>query len=223
VWSVLLIILHRFTSCFWCGPCCSSFYTGSHRFLVWSVLLIILYMFTSVFGVVRVAHHFIHVHIGFWCGPCCSSFYTGSPLVFGVVRVAHHFIQIHIGFWCGPCCSSFYTGSPLVFGVVRVAHHFIQVHIGFWCGPCCSSLYRFTSGFCCGPKLTSSVPWLVPRLKEQMNTNLSHNRNYSSILAILQITSYAIGVYIALLFTCQLHESLIKLYFKQFFIFQLKF
>jgi hypothetical protein len=30
-----------------------------------------------------------------------------------------------------------------------------------------------------------------------------------------QIISYALGVYIALLFTCQLHESLIKLYFKQ--------
>jgi hypothetical protein len=42
------------------------------------------------------------------------------------------------------------------------------------------------------------------------------NRNYSAILANLQITSYALGVYIALLFTCQLHESLIKLYFKQF-------
>ena len=50
-----------------------------------------------------------------------------------------------------------------------------------------------------------------------------HNRNYSAILATLQITSYALGVYIALLFTCQLHESLIKLYFEQFFIFQLKF
>ena len=49
------------------------------------------------------------------------------------------------------------------------------------------------------------------------------NRNYSAILATLQITSYALGVYIALLFTCQLHESLIKLYFKQFSIFQLKF
>ena len=47
------------------------------------------------------------------------------------------------------------------------------------------------------------------------------NRNYSAILATLQITSYALGVYIALLFTCQLHESLIKLYFKQFSIFQL--
>ena len=31
------------------------------------------------------------------------------------------------------------------------------------------------------------------------------NRNYSAILATLQITSYALGVYIALLFTCQLH------------------
>ena len=41
------------------------------------------------------------------------------------------------------------------------------------------------------------------------------NRNYSA--------SYALGVEIALLFTCQLHESLIKLYFKQFSIFQLKF
>ena len=49
------------------------------------------------------------------------------------------------------------------------------------------------------------------------------NRNYSAILATLQITSYALGVYIALLFTCQLHESLIKLYLKQFSIFQLKF
>ena len=49
------------------------------------------------------------------------------------------------------------------------------------------------------------------------------NRNYSAILATLQITSYALGVYIALLFTSQLHESLIKLYFKQFSIFQLKF
>ena len=47
------------------------------------------------------------------------------------------------------------------------------------------------------------------------------NRNYSAILATLQITSYALGVYIALLFICQLHESLIKLYFKQFSIFQL--
>ena len=47
------------------------------------------------------------------------------------------------------------------------------------------------------------------------------NRNYSAILATLQITSYALGVYIVLLFTCQLHESLIKLYFKQFSIFQL--
>ena len=34
------------------------------------------------------------------------------------------------------------------------------------------------------------------------------------ILATLQITSYALGVYITLLFTCQLHNSLIKLYFK---------
>jgi hypothetical protein len=41
-------------------------------------------------------------------------------------------------------------------------------------------------------------------------------------LVTLQITSHALGVYIALLFTCQLHESLIKLYFKQFSIFQLK-
>jgi hypothetical protein len=49
------------------------------------------------------------------------------------------------------------------------------------------------------------------------------NRNYSAILATLQITLYALGVLIALLFTCQLHESLIKLYFKQFSIFQLKF
>jgi hypothetical protein len=39
------------------------------------------------------------------------------------------------------------------------------------------------------------------------------NRNYSAILSTLQITSYAIGVQIALLFTCHLHESLIKLYF----------
>ena len=38
-----------------------------------------------------------------------------------------------------------------------------------------------------------------------------------------QIISYALGVYIVLLFTCQLHESLIKLYFKQCSIFQLKF
>jgi hypothetical protein len=36
------------------------------------------------------------------------------------------------------------------------------------------------------------------------------NRNYSAILATLQITSYALGVQIALLFICQLHESLIK-------------
>jgi hypothetical protein len=50
---------------------------------------------------------------------------------------------------------------------------------------------------------------------------LGINRNYSAILATLQITSYTLGVYIALLFTCQLHESLIKLYFKQFSIFQL--
>ena len=47
------------------------------------------------------------------------------------------------------------------------------------------------------------------------------NCNYSSMLAILQITSYALGVLIALLFTCQLHESLIKLYFKKISIFQL--
>ena len=47
------------------------------------------------------------------------------------------------------------------------------------------------------------------------------NRNYSATLATLQITSYALGVQIALLFTCQLHECLIKLYFKQFSIFQL--
>jgi len=47
------------------------------------------------------------------------------------------------------------------------------------------------------------------------------NRSYSAILATLHITSYALGVYIALLFTCQLHESLIKLYFKQLSIFQL--
>ena len=38
---------------------------------------------------------------------------------------------------------------------------------------------------------------------------IENNRNYSAILAALQITSYALGVYIALLFTCQLHESLI--------------
>ena len=50
---------------------------------------------------------------------------------------------------------------------------------------------------------------------------MNFNRNYSAILANLQITSYALGVEIALLFTCQLHESLIKLYFKQFSIFQL--
>ena len=31
------------------------------------------------------------------------------------------------------------------------------------------------------------------------------NRNYSAILATLQITLYALGVYIALLFTCQLY------------------
>jgi len=48
------------------------------------------------------------------------------------------------------------------------------------------------------------------------------NRNYSAILATLQITSYALGVYISLLFTCQLHECLIKLYFNFFSIFQLK-
>jgi hypothetical protein len=50
---------------------------------------------------------------------------------------------------------------------------------------------------------------------------MTDNRNYSAILATLHITSYALGVLIALLFTCQLHESLIKLYFKQFSIFQL--
>ena len=54
----------------------------------------------------------------------------------------------------------------------------------------------------------------------QLETRIA-NRNYSAILATLQITWYALGVYIALLFTCQLHESLIKLYFKQFSIFQL--
>jgi hypothetical protein len=48
------------------------------------------------------------------------------------------------------------------------------------------------------------------------------NRNYSAILATLQITSYALGVYIALLFTCQSHESLIKLYFRQFSIFKIR-
>jgi hypothetical protein len=47
------------------------------------------------------------------------------------------------------------------------------------------------------------------------------NRNYSATLATLQITSYALGVGIALPFTCQLQESLIKLYFKFFSIFQL--
>ena len=47
------------------------------------------------------------------------------------------------------------------------------------------------------------------------------NLNYTAIRATLQITSYALGVCIALLFTCQLHESLIKLYSKQFSIFQL--
>jgi hypothetical protein len=58
---------------------------------------------------------------------------------------------------------------------------------------------------------------------EQITYHFWLNRNYSAILATLQITSYALGVKIALLFTCQLHESLIKLYFKKFSIFQLKF
>jgi hypothetical protein len=49
------------------------------------------------------------------------------------------------------------------------------------------------------------------------------DRNYSAILATLQKTSYALDVYIALLFTCQLRESLIKLYFKQFSTLQLQF
>ena len=49
------------------------------------------------------------------------------------------------------------------------------------------------------------------------NHRENNNRNYSAILATLQITSYALGVYIELLFTCQLHESLIKLYFNFFF------
>jgi hypothetical protein len=44
---------------------------------------------------------------------------------------------------------------------------------------------------------------------EQITYHFWLNRNYSAILALL--------------FTCQLHESLIKLYFKQFSIFQLKF
>jgi hypothetical protein len=57
----------------------------------------------------------------------------------------------------------------------------------------------------------------------QQKELFSVNRNYSAIIATLQITLYALDVYIALLFTCQLHESLIKLYFKQFSIFQLKF
>jgi hypothetical protein len=70
-----------------------------------------------------------------------------------------------------------------------------------------------------GPK--SNRPQLIrPQVK---SATKSFNRSYSAILATLQITSYALGVYIALLFTCQLHESLIELYFKQFSIFQLKF
>ena len=60
-------------------------------------------------------------------------------------------------------------------------------------------------------------------LMQVMCSCISINRNYSSILDTLQITSYALGAYIALLFTLQLDESLIKLYFKQFSIFQLKF
>ena len=62
-----------------------------------------------------------------------------------------------------------------------------------------------------------------PNRPQVKSAPVKSNCNYSAILATLQITSYGLGVYIALLFTCQIHESLIKLYFKQFSIFQLKF
>jgi len=63
--------------------------------------------------------------------------------------------------------------------------------------------------------------FLILEIRNIYLTASNRNRNYSAILATLQITSYALGVYIALLFTCQLHESLIKLYFNFFSIFQL--
>ena len=61
--------------------------------------------------------------------------------------------------------------------------------------------------------------FLILEIRNIYLTASNRNRNYSAILATLQITSYALGVYIALLFTCQLHESLIKLYFKKISIF----
>jgi len=70
---------------------------------------------------------------------------------------------------------------------------------------------------------SSSYEQQIVGVAQELLSQLQYNRNYSAILATLQITSYALGVLIALLFTCQLHESLIKLYFKQFSIFQLKF
>ena len=79
--------------------------------------------------------------------------------------------------------------------------------------------------FCLPPSLLTNTKKSMSRLSSFINHQsvsvFCFNRNYSAILASLQITSYALGVYIALFFTCQLHESLIKLYFKFFSIFQL--
>ena len=72
--------------------------------------------------------------------------------------------------------------------------------------------------------MTFTVTYLIRNIyTSAIDITKTLNRNYSAILATLQITSYALDVYIAVLFTCQLHESLIKLYFKQFSIFLLKF
>jgi hypothetical protein len=118
--------------------------------------------------------------------------------------------------------------------VFRSRHSFFsstRVRPNFLVGSCCSIISFLCSVLstivCLFVAFILAIALSVHRITASdypcgiVKPYLGINRNYSAILATLQITSYTLGVCIALLFTCQLHESLIKLYFKQFSIFQL--